>query len=559
MANKEDIEEVTIDVTEEASDVATSRSFTNHGGAVITTPPPLADDEPCKGPIFKYEDLAGKSETDRLLFMRTGYEDAMNACTGDKDAQIDSRAGFLSAIQNINNGLVDITDAIPTDKKALFTSFYGNTMDKLDPRTRRSTPLGTVITEIDTYLDNIPVNTSPDRKTFEVTTPDTTVDPDYTGIVYTPSKVTPDTNSIGIPRSKVDFEVDKDKYSEEHKSCLTALPCTYDKYKDPLLKLPDLKDADKEFDVNILDSDITSGCANGDGLFDKLMTAIDSSIALQFKHNRLDAKTFGQFYAATISSAMQQSMGFLVQKEQLNLDAERLAIEYNRFHHDKNHRKYETALLKAQTVTALLEAEMFKDQAPVALAKLTQEAKGSEKQVELLTKQIECEEAHVTATYNDIGETNATNIFTREQAKVNIDKAKKDIEEITANGVLNRNLTEAKVEQARVGVKTAKFDSILKKYQAYQTKVTTSEMKATNASNRRLVNADVQTKNKQASLYDQQRKTYIQKQRADVLNIMKELWQVQIDTLGPEGMAIEAIKGPEFSSRIERAALDVGV
>ena len=40
---------------------------------------------------------------------------------------------------------------------------------------------------------------------------------------------------------------------------------------------------------------------------------------------------------------------------------------------------------------------------------------------------------------------------------------------------------------------------------------------------------------------------------------MKDMWNTQIDTLGAEGMAVEAIKGPEFSSRLERAALDVGV
>jgi hypothetical protein len=519
----------------------------------------LAEDEPCPGPIFKYEDLQGKSETDRLLFMRTGYETALNDCTGTEPAQIDSKAGFESAIQNINNSLLDITDAIPTDRNKLFTTFYGPTTDKLDPRTRRSTPWGTVITEIDTYKDSIPVATSPDRKIFETKTVDDIKDPDFTGIDYVPSKVTPTTDSQGIDRDKVDFTTDHDDFSPAPEACLKDLVCTFDDLKDPTIVTKEVDIPDTSFDVDISDSDITSGCANGSGLFDKLMTAIDSSIDLQYKNSRLDAKTFGQFYAATISSAMQQTMSFLVQKEQLKLDAEKVALSYDIFNHDKDKRKYETALMKAQTAKALLETEVYKKAAPLELAKLTQEAKGSEKQVQLLTEQIMYEKAHIIGTYNEIAETNATNIFTREQAKVNIDKTKKDIKEITQNGVLNRNLTEAKVEQARVGVRTAKFDAILKKYQAYATKVNTAETKATGASNRRLISADVQSKNKMASLYDQQRKTYIQKQRADVLNIMKELWQVQIDTIGPEGMAIEAIKGPEFSSRIERAALDVGV
>jgi len=40
---------------------------------------------------------------------------------------------------------------------------------------------------------------------------------------------------------------------------------------------------------------------------------------------------------------------------------------------------------------------------------------------------------------------------------------------------------------------------------------------------------------------------------------MKDMWTIQIDTLGAEGMAVEAIKGPELSSKLERAALDVGL
>jgi hypothetical protein len=518
----------------------------------------------CTPYIFTYEELAGKSTRDRLLYMQDKYRQLITICgkstaQTDEDVKQDTIEMYRQNLNNIREALIDIDEGVPTSKAELFTSFYGLRRDKLDERTRRTRPWGTVITEIDTYLDKIPVVETPGKKVYEVATPDTIPEPDFSDIKYRPSKTTPDNDSLGIARDYIDFEVSRDKYSTKHESCLTDLPCTYDRYKDPAIKLPEAEDPDKKFDVDIPDAAITSGCANGDGLFDKLMAAIDSSITLQFKSNRLDNKTFGQFYAQAISAAMQQTTSFLVQKEQLKLDAEKLAIEYRKFYSDKEYRKYETALLKAQITKAILETEMFKDKAPIELAKLTQEAKGSERQVELLTKQTEYEEARIVATYNEIGETNATGLYLREQAKVNIDKTKKDIEEITANGVINRNLTEAKVEQAKAGIKAAKFDALLKKYQAYNTKVSTNEMKATNAANRRLTAADVQTKNKQASLYDQQRKTYIQKQRADVLNIMKDMWNVQIDTLGPEGMAVEAIKGPEFSSRLERAALDVGV
>ena len=101
--------------------------------------------------------------------------------------------------------------------------------------------------------------------------------------------------------------------------------------------------------------------------------------------------------------------------------------------------------------------------------------------------------------------------------------------------------------------------AILKKHQAYATKVQTAETKANGAASRRMTNAEIQSKNKQASLYDQQRKTYIHGQRQDTLKLLKDMWTIQIDTLGAEGMVIEALKGPELSSKIERHSLDTGL
>jgi len=525
-------------------------------GAGVTTP--TAD---CERPIVPYEDLTGKTDEERLLYIRTLYEAKLKACKPTTDKNKDARAGFESTLEDLNASLLDITEAVPTDKHELFATFYGPTRDKLSDRTRRTRPWGTVISEIETFCDKIPVTETKPRSEFTVDTPDNTPAPDFTGIKYVPSHETGPVDAKGYGRKFIDFKDDKNKdlFDETHKTCLQDLPCTYDPLEDPNVETKDVDIPDTDFDMEICDEDITTGCANGTGLYDKLMTAIDSSIDLQFKNSRLDAKSFGEFYASAMSSAMQQTTAFLIQKKQLLLEAERLALEHDKFHHGKDKYKHETALIKAQAEKVLLEMEVLKKEAPLLLAKLTQDTKASEKSVELAGKQIEAAEASTVATYNGIGEANATGKYQREQIKVAIDKVRKDIEETTMNGVLNRNLTEAKVEQTRVGIRTAKFDALLKKYQAYQTKVNISESKATNASNRRLINADIMAKNKQASLYNQQRKTYIHGQRAEVLKIMKDMWNVQIDTLGPEGMAVEAIKGPEFSSRLERAALDVGV
>jgi len=515
----------------------------------------------CDAPVIRYEDLVGKSEHDKLMFMRTAYEAALAACTGKSPEATDSRAGFEQALTNINNGLVDIDEGIPTDAIKLFTTFYGPTMDKLDPRTRRSTPWGTVICDIDGYKDKIPVATSPAKETFQTHVKDDIKDPDFKGIVYKPSKPTAKVESKGLNRKFIDFKDDKNKdgYSEKHASCLNDLPCTYDELEHPKLDLEEDPEKGDMVDMDLSNDHITSGCANGDGLFDLLMTAVDSSIDLQFKSSRLDAKQFGEFYASVIGASLQTATSFLVQKEQLKLDAEKINLEREKYDLFLDRHKYEKQLTKLSAEKAVLEMEVLKKKLPLELALLTQQIKGAEKGVEKSARDIELTEAQVVSTYNTIGETNATNKFERERIQTTTNKMKKDIQETTLNGVLNRNLTEAKVEQTRVGIRTAKFDAILKKYQAYSTKVATEESKANGASQRRLINADVQSKNKQASLYDQQRKTYIYGQRAEVLNIMKDMWNVQIDTLGPEGMAIEAIKGPEFSSRLERAALDAGV
>jgi len=573
----------------------------------------------CALPIPHYEALKGKSEEQRLLDMRFAYQETLACyavrlsptCTeGMVDANIvimqDVVRGIEASLTTINTALINIDDAIPVTSAELMTTFLGDYRDPLSPMTRRSTPMGTIVQELDTFTDNIDVATTADRSEFAVVTPDDLPDPNFDGIEYVPSTETATTDSEGFDREYIDFNKDynKDTYSEEHETCLQDLPCTFEEREIEERDKPEIDeitteevdveetpDLEIDVDVEISDEDITSGCANGDGLFDKLMTAIDSSIDLQFKNSRLDNKAFGEFYASAISSAMQQTTAFLVQEKQLLLDKAKLDVIIAEFNLKKDSSdldnalkeeksKYDIALTKAKTEQTmyaslltqaqvvetevktdqmLFEIEERKVRTPLDLAKLTQDTKSSEKQVELLGKQIEGAEANVVATYNTIGETNATNEYKREEAKVLIDKTQKDIAETTMNGVLNRNLTEAKIEQTRVGIKTAKYDAMLKKYQAYATKVQTEEAKANGASSRRMTNADIQSKNKQASLYDQQRKTYIHGQRNDTMKLLKDMWTIQIDTLGAEGMVIEALKGPELSSKIERLSLDTGL
>ena len=519
-----------------------------------STPAPTG----CEAPVIKYEELVGKTEEERLLLYRTAYTQAIASCTDE-----DIKEGFRQSIVTINSALLDLTDSLPTDKAELMSTFLGNTKDPLSASTRRTKPMGTVITELDTYKDVFDscFKCTPAEDTFETNVKDDIKDPDFAGIVYNPSSPTDKVNSKGLSRKFIDFKDDKnkDEYSEEHTSCLKDLPCTFEELTHPELKLEENPNKSNMVGVDLSNDHITSGCANGSGLFDLLMTAVDSSINLQFKASRLDNKQFGEFYASVIGASMQTATSFLIQKEQLKLEAEKVSIEREKYDLLLDRHKYDKHITKLAAEKTVLEMEVLKKKLPLDLALTVQQLKGAEKSVEKSSRDIELTEAQIVNTYNSIGETNATNKFERERIQATTNKMKKDIQETTINGVLNRNLTEAKIEQSRVGVKTAKYDAILKKYQAYSTKVATEEAKKTGASNRRVMNADVQSKNKQASLYDQQRKTYIYGQRNDMLKVMKDMWTIQIDTLGAEGMAIEAIKGPELSSKIERAALDVGL
>jgi len=159
----------------EPDGVPTSGGGTPPGGSIVppvtpaagggTTPPPAlpgaggAATGPCDQPIFSYEALVGKSEKESLAIMRWAYEAKLTACRAQpvNSATVDAVNGFVQALTNINNSMVDIDDGVPTDKTDLFTTFYGPTKDKLDPRTRRSQPFGTVITEMDGYKDGIPI------------------------------------------------------------------------------------------------------------------------------------------------------------------------------------------------------------------------------------------------------------------------------------------------------------------------------------------------------------------------------------------------------------------
>jgi len=507
----------------------------------------------CSDPtsFFTYEIMGGMSEFERLTYMRDKYCEAAT-CYGEAAEEADNdeirleleslRDNYQASCNNMNQAMVSYEDGIPVDPSFFHITRMGEYTDELSKNTRRSTPLGTVITEMDGWVDAIPTAETRPEETFEEDTEEDLEAPNFDGIEFTPQEE-------GI----------EEVYSKDHITCLDPIKCIYTK---PIVKNISIS-SDKSTDIVVeeeeddldIDLDIgalTSGCANGDGIFDKMMTAIDSSIDLQYKNNRLDAKTFTAMYGDTLQGTMQQAVVMLIEQEKLELAEAELELKLDSYGTDKaiklSKAKYEVELLKAQVEKTKYEAKLVEAQTKlqylnidervaklsIELSILGQEAKTAEKQVELVSRQIEQTDAQTKKIYRD-----------RVEARL--------------DGKVNRNLTEAKTENTRVQTKTEKFRTHLTKEQTYSVKVNTNETKVNNASNRRVNNAEVQTKNQQAMLFKQQSKGYTQQHRENILKIMRDMWGQQLENVGAENMVIEAVKGPEMSSLLSRASIDSGL
>jgi len=493
---------------------------------------------------FTYEIMSPMSEFERLTYMRDKYceaavcfhQAAEEADNEDIRLELQSIAeNHQASCYNLNQAMVAYDDGIAVEPIFFYTTRMGDFADDLSKNTRRSTPLGTIYSEMDGYQNAIDVNDIPEEDILDEDEYDIE-DPTYDIINYRE-------HSEGV----------EDTFSTDHTTCLNDIPCTYDKLtplntKSIISPTEDIELDDIDFDPTIDVKELTSGCANGTGYFDKMMTAIDSNIDMQFKNNRLDANTFNKYYAEALQTTLQQAVALVIKDKQFELDKARLELEYKEKGITEERIKYEVGLAKAleQEAKARVELTLMQikeldlrvqervDKIPLEMSILTQEAKNSEKQVELTSRQIENTLASTKKIYRD-----------RVEAKL--------------DGRINRNFTEAKIENTRVSTQTAKFETILTKEKILATKSTTLEAKHNNASMRRVSDADVQVKVQQALLTQQQAKGYTQQHRENILKIGRDIWGQQVENGGLENMVVEAVKGSELSSRMERAFIDAGI
>ncbi len=74
----------------------------------------------------------------------------------------------------------------------------------------------------------------------------------------------------------------------------------------------------------IIVSDIVSGSIDGEGIFDKLMQAIDIRLDKQFNLQRITGPDYASVYLGAMQGALQQSIAFALGKEQADKQAELL-------------------------------------------------------------------------------------------------------------------------------------------------------------------------------------------------------------------------------------------
>jgi hypothetical protein len=526
---------------------------------------------------FTYENLKDKDEYQRLLFMRDKYCEAATCmddliANTDKEDEVllgmkDLRDTYHATCQQMNEALLNLRgddkESVP-DTAYWWQTRMGEFRDSLSDTTRRSTPLGTVYPELEGWeaeeleLEVNDPKFNVNSEEFECNNEDFEVEPTN---LEDANLSTEDDIGLALNEDIPDVEIDPallnptvDINKEEFNIPKTTL-------KVPGSDSSPLKNV--SFDSSIDYDKITSGCIDGDGLFERLMRAVDSSIHLQFTNNRLDNKTFSDVYSASINAAMQTAVSLVTQEKQLELEEARLAIDKASTEATLKNQAIATFLqqkeIENRLYTSDLEAEALKRKIPLEVVALEQQVKASEMDILHSKSQIKSSEIQSKLALLNHAEQTANNKLQRKQVAVQTRRINQEINEMIAEGKAKKDISEVQLEQSKVAVKISKFDALLKKQNAYFSKIKMEEDKATGAMHRSVLAADVIAKKKQAQLHEEQRKGFLKSHRENILRIGKDIWTMQLDTLGGENMVVEAIKGPEFSSRLERAFIDAGL
>lgn len=74
--------------------------------------------------------------------------------------------------------------------------------------------------------------------------------------------------------------------------------------------------------VDITSANITSGYIDGDGVFDLLMTSINSHLKLQYEEGRIKESDYATVYASSLQAVLAQSIQFLLGEQKADKEAD---------------------------------------------------------------------------------------------------------------------------------------------------------------------------------------------------------------------------------------------
>jgi len=69
-------------------------------------------------------------------------------------------------------------------------------------------------------------------------------------------------------------------------------------------------------------TDLTTGVVDGTGVFDGLMKATNAHIQVEYQKNRIKGSEYATVYLGAMQSVMSQSLQFLLQQQQVDLQAQ---------------------------------------------------------------------------------------------------------------------------------------------------------------------------------------------------------------------------------------------
>ena len=118
--------------------------------------------------------------------------------------------------------------------------------------------------------------------------------------------------------------------------------------------------------------DITQGSVTGTGIFDKLMATVAAQLQAEFKADRITQTDYGQVYVSALNNTLNQTIQFLLTKDQAALQAATLAAQYEKIALEKDILELQKQQLTLQLAqleqqTLLIQSQILTDAAQRAL------------------------------------------------------------------------------------------------------------------------------------------------------------------------------------------------